>query len=255
MLIVEDHAINQQYLSGLLLNWGITYDLAKNGKEAVDLAAAKVYDVILMDIRMPVMDGYEATRLIRSQGESLNKTTPIVALTATSMTNEKEFAMGVGINTLLTKPFSPDQLNGAFKKIGIEESFLNQPRKPFRYNPLLDAHYLEELYEGDTDRAQTMFEIFVDRIEEELAKLEASFTAGNWRDFAGQAHKLRPNFSMVGLSELSEMMGFFEKMTDGPEVQEDLHRKMLELKEKFPYYYEIVSEEYRKLSSFLGFYL
>lgn len=255
MLIVEDHAINQQYLSGLLLNWGITYDLAKNGKEAVDLAAAKVYDVILMDIRMPVMDGYEATQRIRTEKESRNQTTPIIALTATSMTNEKELGLSVGINTLLTKPFSPDQLNGAFRKIGIEESFLNQPPKPFRYNSLLDAKYLEELYDGDTERAQTMFEIFIARIEGELAKLEASFTAENWADFASQAHKLRPNFSMVGVSELSELMGFFEKMTDGPEVMEELHRKMLELKEKFPYYYELVSEEHRKLNSFLGFYL
>jgi len=66
VLIVEDNKINQQYLIGLLSKWEITYDLANHGGEALELIKTNPYDLILMDIRMPVMDGYETTIRIRS---------------------------------------------------------------------------------------------------------------------------------------------------------------------------------------------
>lgn len=252
MLIVEDNKINQQYLSGLLQNWEITFDIANNGSEAVELVQLRTYDMILMDIRMPVMDGYEATIRIRSGTESLNQSTPIVALTASALVDEKERALAAGMNFHLTKPFSPAQLAAVFKKFDIVEINISQPSKQFRFNPALDVAYLQQLYDDDLERAQIIFEIFVEHIKAELVSLESSYSAQNWAVFSSQAHKLKPNFFMIGASELGELMREFEKLKDGPINGFDHDQKMTELREKFEYYYDIVLDELSKLNSYLG---
>jgi CheY-like chemotaxis protein len=101
-----------------LLDWQITYDIAATGKEAVELLQKQSYDIILMDLQMPEMDGYEATEIIRSAGVNEWRQLPIIALTASAILEVKERAFAVGITDYISKPFNPDELYQKIYKYG-----------------------------------------------------------------------------------------------------------------------------------------
>ena len=108
ILIAEDNLINQRLAAALLKKVGIKVQIANDGKEAVDAVKSNTYDLVLMDVQMPNIDGLEATRMIR---ESYNKLQlPIVAMTANAMKGDKEICLGAGMNDYISKPISPDDL-------------------------------------------------------------------------------------------------------------------------------------------------
>ncbi len=108
VLLVEDNIINQQVASELLENVGLEVDIANNGLEAVDAVKHKAYDVVLMDLQMPEMDGFEATEIIRSEEQFKNL--PILAMTANAMIEDKEKCLLIGMNGHISKPIDPDEL-------------------------------------------------------------------------------------------------------------------------------------------------
>jgi CheY-like chemotaxis protein len=106
ILLVEDHPINQILATTLLKKWGHTVVLAKNGQEALDLFGSQTWDVILMDMQMPVMGGLEATRLIRAAESTSGKRTPIIAMTANAMDSDRQACLQAGMDDHLAKPFN-----------------------------------------------------------------------------------------------------------------------------------------------------
>ena len=110
ILLVEDHPINQMLAIKVLEDWGFNVDLAENGLIAVEMVGQKAYDLILMDISMPEMDGYEATREIRSGKHCENSDLPIVAMTASALIGENQKCYKAGMNDYITKPFDPQNL-------------------------------------------------------------------------------------------------------------------------------------------------
>jgi hypothetical protein len=109
VLLVEDHPINQMLATTLLKKWGHTVVLAKNGQEGVDLFHGQVWDLVLMDMQMPVMGGLEATRLIRAS-EAPGQRTPIVAMTANAMESDRQACLDAGMDDHLAKPFNSSDL-------------------------------------------------------------------------------------------------------------------------------------------------
>lgn len=109
ILVAEDNIMNQKYISSLLTKWEVNFIIASDGKKAVEQAQKQLFDLILMDIQMPNMDGYEASITIRNT-ECLNQKTTIIALTASAMSDQKNKAMSVGMNDFVTKPFAPNNL-------------------------------------------------------------------------------------------------------------------------------------------------
>jgi len=105
ILVVDDNAINLLLATNLLKKVGLQYDTAANGSEALEKFNEKHYDLLLMDLRMPVMNGFEATRIIREKGSEL----PIIALTASAFTDEREKALSSGFSAYLVKPFLPEE--------------------------------------------------------------------------------------------------------------------------------------------------
>ncbi|MBN1940044.1 MAG: response regulator [Candidatus Aminicenantes bacterium] len=112
ILLVEDNAVNQKLIARLLQKMGLEVDIAGNGAEALEVLAKKSYDLILMDIQMPVMSGLEATRLIRERKIDV----PVVALTAHALDNERDLGMAAGMDDYLTKPVDVDRLADVLKK-------------------------------------------------------------------------------------------------------------------------------------------
>jgi two-component system, sensor histidine kinase and response regulator len=115
LLVVEDNLLNQKVILKMLGNLGYQYELAENGAQAVDLAAKKHYDLILMDWHMPVMDGLEATKRIRQLGDQ-QASLPIIALTASALQNEREQCFVAGMNDYLSKPVTEKNLKATLHK-------------------------------------------------------------------------------------------------------------------------------------------
>ena len=116
VLLVEDNLVNQKLAATLLRNWGHRVTVAENGQLALDQLAAAPFDVILMDMMMPVMDGLEATRCIRAIETS--RRTPIVAMTANAMESDRERCLAAGMDDYIAKPIKPRQLQKLLQNYG-----------------------------------------------------------------------------------------------------------------------------------------
>lgn len=116
VLLVEDHPINQMLALKILRDWNFSVDLAENGIQAIDMVNINNYDIVLMDISMPEMDGYEATRQIRKNGLSANPFLPIIAMTASALAGESQKAFKAGMNDYISKPFNPTELLNKINK-------------------------------------------------------------------------------------------------------------------------------------------
>lgn len=123
VLLVDDNAINVVIAKRFLNKWKLEVDVATNGQEAVDMVSKTDYGLVLMDISMPIMDGYEATKIIRNMEADKYQLLPIVALTASVFDALKYQAIEVGMNDYLSKPFKPQALYNMIEKYIITENF------------------------------------------------------------------------------------------------------------------------------------
>ncbi|MDF1876523.1 response regulator [Sulfurimonas sp. SAG-AH-194-L11] len=112
ILLVEDNSINQEIVLGLLQGSGINLEIVNDGQEALDLIQTKTFELILMDLQMPILDGYETTKIIREN----DKDTPIVALTANAMKDDIEHTLSIGMNAHLSKPINVNELYAVLLK-------------------------------------------------------------------------------------------------------------------------------------------
>ncbi|MDE6053441.1 MAG: response regulator, partial [Lachnospiraceae bacterium] len=123
ILLVEDNEINQEIAREILQDAGLTIDIVSDGTEAVDTikkVEAGTYDLILMDIQMPIMDGYEATRRIRALEDSARASVPIVAMTANAFEEDRQKAMDAGMNAHVAKPIDIERLMDTLKEILLD---------------------------------------------------------------------------------------------------------------------------------------
>ena len=243
MLIVEDNFMNRKYITTLLRRWGIYFHVALNGEEAVEMTKEYCYDLIFMDISMPVMDGYEATRLIRNE-ENLNNESPIVALTASAILSKREQALGVGMTDYIPKPFAPTQLLEVIRKYTNrrEESVVavlslstfreEESIVSISTDEILDISYLQKFYGEDYDHAADMFDTFLSYTVKEVPQLRLLIEQGDWDGTRRLAHRIKPNFSMVGLPQLEKKILAIEKMADKKEDANTLINFMNEVESK-----------------------
>ncbi len=110
VLLAEDNLVNQKVMLRFLERWNVDMTVVDNGKEAVEAIKKNNYDVVLMDLQMPTMDGYEASEHIRKLDDPYKRNTPIIALTAAALKEVREKVYASGMNDFVTKPFNPADL-------------------------------------------------------------------------------------------------------------------------------------------------
>jgi signal transduction histidine kinase/DNA-binding response OmpR family regulator len=163
-LIVDDEEFNLYLIKNILKKWGVSFTEARNGREAVELAAKTIYDLIFMDIRMPVMDGYEATKLILQHRPS----SKIIALTATTKSTDIHMIEATGMQDFLQKPFAESDLLSSILKLISEKVDLGPTVK----GATIDLNEMERISGGDTVFFNEMLRIFIRSSEEALIKFQ-----------------------------------------------------------------------------------
>lgn len=235
LLIVEDNELNQQYIERLLNKNGYSSRLAAHGKEALVWLEKEKFDLILMDIRMPEMDGYETTIRLRNMTHNPNHIIPIIALTASALLDEKERALSVGMNYHLTKPFTPSQLFQILDMAIQEFIAANTPEPEGDLHPAISRDLIEEMYAGDMEHFKMMLELFVESIPPELELLDQAIASGDREKSYSVAHKIKPSFSMAGLINIVDKIKSLEQLLRETETAEEgfaLYREMKPLIEE-----------------------
>jgi len=217
ILVVEDNEMNQKLITKILDIWDCPFDLAINGKEAIEFCNHHKYDLILMDINMPEMDGVRATEIIRADTKNLNQQIPIIAMTAAALLEEKNKALKAGMNDYITKPFSPPIL---LNKIGELMGFYTEKvakEKVKKPSPIeIDLTYLSEFSNGDSAFIKDMVASFIRETPTLFQQLNIAYIATDWEEVYRIAHRLKPNFMMLGMKT---------QQTQAAEVEQLVHQK------------------------------
>lgn len=212
ILLVEDNDINRLYAKSILKQWNCTVDIAENGLVAIEKIKYNFYDVVLMDVQMPVMDGYEATRAIRLM-DSYMRHAPIIALTANATKTDIEKCLSSGMNDYLPKPFTPDDLyRKIFKdlkvkaqKNGLAKVVVAKKKVNF------DLSYLRSVSDNNQEFIQEMLQTFVQSIPPVLKEMQASLSSGKWEELSRLAHQIKPSFSLLGMDALRKTIFYIEE--------------------------------------------
>ncbi len=205
ILLAEDNITNQQVALGLIKKLGLSADAVADGSEVLKALARSPYDLVLMDVQMPVMDGLEATRLIRNpQSGILNHQIPVIAMTACAMQGDQELCLEAGMDDYISKPISPHMLAQVLKrwlpKESEEERKTNEgkPSASDLQPPVFDrACMLRRLME-DEELARQVGAGFLKDIPLRLAALKACLQAGDAAGAGRQAHTIKGASSNVG---------------------------------------------------------
>lgn len=254
ILVAEDNIMNRKYVATLFKKWKIPIHFAHNGKEAVEMAHQEVFDLILMDISMPEMDGYEATIAIRNK-TNLNQHTPIIALTASALVTKKDKAFEIGMTDYMAKPYKPMKLLQKIKThINARQTQLieMEENKNFTFNEKLDVETLEALYEDDLEYAADLFETFLDFTVEEFKPLKGLIEAEDWTSAKALAHKLKPTFSMVGLPSVESKMMEIEHLAMQAGDKQQLLQLHEQVEKAIEEYVPILNTDLDKMKRIIG---
>ncbi|WP_226389131.1 response regulator [Penaeicola halotolerans] len=210
ILVVEDNPINQMYVMSLLKKWGAEVTLANHGEEAVDVFKPALFDAILMDLQMPVMDGFEATAAIRS----IDSEAIIIALTANDTVESRTKCTALKMNGFVSKPFKPEDLSSLLVRLISHEILSNSPHatqnEEINYQ-YINLDYLKEISEGDVGLQIQMIETFIKNTPGNLSELEAAHKASDQAKCGAIVHKIKPTLAFMGINMIKDEVVRYER--------------------------------------------
>ncbi|OQP65830.1 hypothetical protein A3860_14635 [Niastella vici] len=214
VLVAEDVELNQYLVRHIMESWGFTVDVVNNGREAVDRIQANNYDLVLMDIQMPEMDGMEATRAIRQLGDPDKAGIPIVALTANALKGDSDKYLAAGMNDFLPKPFNEQKLFLVISN-NLKTSARAQEDKPMKNSntpvmgneeKLYDLTMVQTISGGDLSFVKRMVQLFIDTVPPSMTELQKETGQQNWLQVSKLAHKLKATIDSMGITRIKEVV-------------------------------------------------
>jgi PAS domain S-box-containing protein len=222
ILLAEDNLVNQQVALRTLARWGYEASVVSDGAAAVAAVAAAPYDVVLMDVEMPALDGLEATRRIRDAGGPQPR---IIALTAYATREDREQCLEAGMDDYLTKPIDAADLRAALLRTSA-----TRPAKPASgvpthtpppgEPPALDAARLAVLGELGSEFVLEMCELFLRVASDRIPKLRAAVASGDLQASAALAHEVRGSCATIGAQALADACSGVERSAHAGHVAE-----------------------------------
>ncbi len=236
VLIVEDNKVNQLLIKNMLKKFGFEQlDTAINGSMALELLNANHYDLILMDIQMPGMDGYEITKEIRNRLKNKLENVPVIAISADASEKEKAKAKESGMNDYVVKPYTSEELFSVILKYTqpLGESTLEIPKRSLTKTnePGINLRFLDKFTGGDDDLAIQLVEIFLKQAPESVQKIEAGLSSNNWKEIHAVAHKVKSSIAIFELNELKKIITNIEEYSRDLENLEKIPRLFSKFRE------------------------
>jgi PAS domain S-box-containing protein len=209
VLLVDDNQMNRLVAATILSNHGAIITTAQNGKEAVEILEKIPFHIVLMDIQMPVMDGVEATAIIRSK---ISKELPIVALTANAIKGDNDKYLAAGMNGYLSKPFiEKDLLNMVALWLNKIESVKFAFSDSTSADKLYDLTILQNIGRGDNEFVDKMISLFIAETPAKLIAMEQSYRLHDYKAMSEIAHQIKPILDNLGIFSLREPIRIIEK--------------------------------------------
>jgi signal transduction histidine kinase/HPt (histidine-containing phosphotransfer) domain-containing protein len=236
ILVAEDNTINQLIVKKLLEPWKCTVDFADNGVIAIEKLQTGKYDIVLMDVQMPEMDGYTASQKIRKELAEPWRSIPIMAMTAHVTQKEKEKCFECGMDDYISKPFALEDLKTKLialtthKKtssthtsdpvsapLHIETGKSKKETQTETPSTKINLTYLKSIAGDNDEFIIQMIEMFLQKTPEALEEMEKKFKEQNWEDVRNIAHRIKPTYTYVGLSDIHKMLATIEKCCQAKE--------------------------------------
>jgi hypothetical protein len=256
ILLAEDQAFNQIVVVNILDDLGYSIDVVENGLQAIDKLKGKSYDVILMDIQMPEMDGIEATKIIRSSFPEPVSKIPIIAITANAYSEDHKNYIEIGMNETISKPFRSYEL---FQKISsvlkIKQvaskqdtidinTFYNFTLKENKENQkLYDLSLIKNISKGKPDMMVKMLETFLSRTDEEIKLLKLYCNEHNWENARKMVHKMKPSISYLGMKEIESKISNVQRIVKEERNYENLDRELEYIEKLLNRSFTMIKEE------------
>jgi len=218
VLLAEDNPVNQQVAVAMLVKRGHEVQVVSNGREALDAVRAHDYDVVLMDIQMPEMDGFEATQAIRELPKG--KDLPIIALTAHALSGERERCLSHGMTDYLAKPFKAHELFALVEGTGDRRPASAAPL-PAAAPPVDLEGFRNTLREAGAEQAlYSIIDTFVRQAPNRLAALAGAVASGTGAEIARAAHAFRGAAATIGARELAELLAHVETTARAGDIEQ-----------------------------------
>lgn len=211
VLLVEDNPVNQGVAKAMLHRLGLSMALARHGGEAVELVRTQIFDLVLMDCQMPVMDGYEATAAIRALPDGRGLGLPVIALTGNALPGDEQRCLSAGMDAFLAKPHTLADLQAMLVRW-------------LPTVPAIDPAVFDTLREldpsGGPDLTRAVFRTFLASAEPAMARVEAAIAEGDAQMLGQEAHSLKSSAANVGARTLSEVHRALEHCACGGRMAE-----------------------------------
>ncbi|MFZ4589433.1 MAG: ATP-binding protein [Ignavibacteria bacterium] len=208
VLLVEDNEINLLLAKSMMEFWGFNVTSANNGLEAIQELNNRDFDIILMDIQMPVMNGIDTSIYIRKMNSQKTANIPIIALTANAIKGDEKQYFEAGMNDILTKPFREEELFNIINKhvkekfrdktISLTDTANDNTIKPKSY---YDLNNLIEMSRNNKEFMKKMINLFIETIPVVVAEIKEDYHNQNWENLGNNAHKIKPSISIFNITE------------------------------------------------------
>lgn len=204
ILLVEDNEMNTLLASAILQRTGAAITEAANGMEAIDLLKKRAFDVVLMDLHLPVMNGFDTTRYIR---ESLKLEVPVIAITANVINGEESKCLKAGMNGFVSKPYTEKELLEKIQDIiNITENsrMITVPASNAENADLYSISMIENVCQGNHSMIADMLKAFIKQVPVTVKDIKAAYRAKDFQSIYAAAHNIKPNIDILGINSLKE---------------------------------------------------
>ncbi len=210
LLLVDDNMLNQEVISDQLRDWNkdIKVDIASNGKEAIEKLEQNNYGIVLMDVQMPEMDGFEATRHIRKKIKNAMRNVPIIAMTAHALDGTAEKCIESGMNDYVSKPIDTNKLFRKINRLSTKTNGINKDQSSFK---IVNLSHLEKLTNNDSGKIKKYIDIFLKNTPQDLKVLHQMLEEDNHEELGKTAHKMKSGIAYMGIKEVEMTLARIEE--------------------------------------------
>ncbi|MDQ3191745.1 MAG: ATP-binding protein [Bacteroidota bacterium] len=210
VLLVEDNMINQLLAQTVLLDFGFNIDMADNGKSALEKISENAYDIILMDIQMPEMSGYEVTETIRRDLPKPLCDIPILAMTANASKMDADKCINSGMNGYISKPFDEHNLYNQIITLVNKAASITTADYSEKN---VDLNYIKNLSKGDNKFIEEIINLFIKQTPIAIENMKLHYKNKNWELLMAEAHKIKPSFNFFGIKKLEHAAMIIEDLS------------------------------------------